>query len=69
MTATRGGSEKHYHAKLKAQGKGRVTPGDFARNSLSMGGVNTDLGGSAKSGVKQQLGKGKADANTMKGKL
>jgi hypothetical protein len=33
-----------------------------------MGGVNSDLGGSAKSGVKQPLAKGKADANTMKGK-
>lgn len=68
MTASKGGSEKHYYDKLKSQGKRRIVPATFARNSLSMGGVNTDLGGSAKSGVKQQLGKGKADANTMKGK-
>jgi hypothetical protein len=68
MTAKMGGSEKSYHDKLKSQGKGRVVPATFARNSLSMGGVNSDLGGGAKSGIKQPLGKGKADANTMKGK-
>lgn len=35
---------------LTKQGKNTVTPGKFARNSLSKGGVNTDLGGGAKSG-------------------
>jgi len=30
-----------------AQGKGRTAPSSFARNSLSKGGVNTDLGGGA----------------------
>lgn len=37
------------------------------RNSLSKGGVNTDLGGGAKSGYKAKLPAGKADANNTKG--
>lgn len=69
MTTKMYGCEKSYYDKLKPQGKGRIDPGSFSRNSMSMGGVNTDLGGSAKSGVKQPLAKGKADANTKKGKI
>ncbi len=64
------GVNKHmggYNIKKPSHGKGRMNSTTFARNNLAMGGVNTDLGGSAKSGVKQQLGKGKVNANT-KGK-
>jgi hypothetical protein len=68
MTAKMGGLEKSYYDKLKAQGKGRIVPKTFARNNLSMGGVNKDLGGGATSGVKQALPAGRADANTMKGR-
>jgi hypothetical protein len=68
MAATMGGCNAHFENHKKSQGAKRVTPGTFARNNLSQGGVNTDLGGSAKSGIKQPLGKGKADANTMKGR-
>ena len=58
--ASLGGCNDHYHKMLKPQGKGRMTPSTFSRNALSKGGVNSDLGGGAKSGVKQQLGAGKA---------
>jgi len=43
------------------QGEGRINPGDFARNGLSMGGVNKDLGGGTSGGVSQQLSAGKVD--------
>ncbi len=42
------GCEKGYYDKLKPQGKGRVAPSTFARNSLSMGGVNKGIEGSGK---------------------
>jgi hypothetical protein len=61
------GCNSHFESSKQAQGKGRKTPGDFARNGLSKGGVNKDLGGGAKSGVKQGLGAGRANMNT-KGK-
>lgn len=53
--AKMGGCNAHYYDTLKAQGKTRKTPGEFARNGLSKGGVNKDLGGGAKSGAKQGL--------------
>jgi hypothetical protein len=48
----------------EAQGKGRVSPKTSCRNSLSKGGVNKDLGGGAKSGVKQKLAAGKASSQS-----
>lgn len=44
------GCNAQFETMKKAQGKNRVTPGTFARNQLSKGGVNKDLGGGAKSG-------------------
>lgn len=44
------GCNAHFENHKAAQGNGRITPAAFARNSLSKGGVNTDLGGGAKSG-------------------
>jgi len=35
----------------RAQGSNRMTPKSFARNNLSKGGVNKDLGGGATSGL------------------
>lgn len=48
--ASKGGCNAHFENHKKAQGKNTVTPGSWSRNSLSKGGVNTDLGGGAKSG-------------------
>jgi hypothetical protein len=44
------GCNDHFEKMKKAQGKNTVTPGAFARNNMSKGGVNTDLGGGAKGG-------------------
>lgn len=57
------GVNAHFHAMKQAQGAMRVTPGTYARNGLSKGGVNQDLGGGATSGTKQALGAGKASAS------
>lgn len=64
MTAKMNGANAHFHAMRKSQGTMRVTPGTFARNGLSKGGVNKDLGGGATSGVKQGLSAGKASADS-----
>lgn len=45
------------------QAGGRMSPKSFARNGLSKGGVNKDLGGGARSGVKQGLAAGKASSS------
>lgn len=42
------GCNDHFESMKKAQGKNTVRPGEFARNNMSKGGVNTDLGGGAK---------------------
>lgn len=44
----------------KAQGKNRLSPNTFSRNSLSKGGVNTDLGGGATTAHKRPIKAGKA---------
>lgn len=51
-----------------SQAKGRMAPSSFARNGLSKGGVNKDLGGGAKSGVKQALPAGKASSSPTSNK-
>lgn len=51
-----------------AQAGGRVAPRTFARNGLSKGGVNKDLGGGATSGVKQGLRAGKASSSPTSNK-
>jgi hypothetical protein len=66
------GCNKHmggYRVAQPSHGKGRMTSTTFARNSLSMGGVNTDLGGGAPQKVKTSLGSShKGRANTGKSK-
>jgi len=52
----------------RAQGSNRMTPKSFARNNLSKGGVNKDLGGGATSGAKQQLPAGKASSSPTSNK-
>ena len=67
--ASMGGCNDHFHKQNKAQGTKRITPSSFARNSMSMGGVNTDLGGGAPQKVKTSMGSThKGRANTGKSK-
>jgi len=42
-----GGCNDNFHKMQVKQGRNTITPGKFARNNLSKGGVNTDLGGGA----------------------
>ena len=57
--AFKGGCNYEFDSAKSPQGKGRVTPSTFARNSLSAGGVNKQSGGSDSwDGHKPILGKG-----------
>lgn len=57
--AKMGGCNYEHNNTLQAQGKGRMTPSQFSRNNLSMGGHNDHLGGT-KTPYKQPIAKGKA---------
>lgn len=57
------GVNDHFERMKKAQGVMRVAPGTHARNSLSMGGVNQDLGGGATDDVSEDLAAGKASSS------
>jgi hypothetical protein len=65
-TGKSGGSEQTYRDKMSSPsnwskgGVSRMDPKAFARNNMSMGGVNKDLGGGAKSGKGGCLPAGKA---------
>lgn len=57
------GVNDHFERMKKPQGTMRVAPGAHARNGLSMGGVNKDLGGGATEGAPEDLPAGKASSS------
>jgi hypothetical protein len=67
-----GGSEQTYRDKMSSPsnwskgGVPRMDPKKFARNNLSIGGVNKDLGGGAKSSYGPKLPAGKASMECSK---
>jgi len=56
--AKMGGCDYQHASTKSPQGKGRVTPSSFARNNMSMGGVNDHLGGSDTKGKSPALKSG-----------